>query len=108
MLELLISVLEEMGYVILEKEGEDFSISDYISDSIQFISFIINIEDKIGVELTDDFLRYDIMHSAIGFANMLNEYLTSKDNSSLGKTSTEVTSIEMGEKQSQSNEKSCK
>lgn len=43
MYNMICSVLDDMGYVVLEA-GEDFNISDYIVDSIQFISFIVNIE----------------------------------------------------------------
>ena len=39
----LISMLEEIGYIVFEKDQEDFSISDYIADSMEFIQFILRI-----------------------------------------------------------------
>lgn len=68
--EIICSILDEMGFVILEK-NDDFAISDYISDSIQFISFIIRIEEKIGKNLPDEFLSFEILKSAKGFSNKL-------------------------------------
>ena len=72
------SILDDMGFVILEAE-KDFDISDYIIDSIQFISFIVNIEKKLNISLSDDFLSIEILKSAIGFANKLSEYIFKAD-----------------------------
>lgn len=72
MYEIICSVLDEMGFVVLETEG-DFDIGDYIVDSIQFISFIVKIEGKMGVSLPDDFLSLEILKSASGLANKLSE-----------------------------------
>lgn len=68
---ILIDILEEMGFVVFEKDEDDFCLGDYIIDSIQFIQFIVNIEKVLGVELSDDFLQYDILSSANGLANKL-------------------------------------
>ena len=73
MYDFICSILDEMGFVVFET-GEDFAISDYIVDSIQFISFIVNIEEKLNVSLPDDFLSLDILQSAKGLANKLSEY----------------------------------
>lgn len=72
MYEIICSVLDEMGFVVLETEG-DFDIGDYIVDSIQFISFIVKIEGRMGVSLPDDFLSLEILKSASGLANKLSE-----------------------------------
>lgn len=69
--EILIKILEEMGFIIFEKNDDDFDIGDYITDSIRFIQFIINIEQLIGLELPDDFLQFDVLASANGLANKL-------------------------------------
>ena len=68
---ILIEILEEMGFIVFEKDDDDFDIGDYITDSIQFIQFIINIEQLIGTELPDDFLQFDVLASANGLANKL-------------------------------------
>ncbi len=71
MKDLLAAILEEMGFIIFDIDNEDFAISDYITDSIQFLNFIISIEQLLGIELTDDFLKVDILSSANGLANKL-------------------------------------
>lgn len=73
-------LMEEFGVVIFDSETEDFAITDYITDSISFIQFITLIEDEIGDELPDDFLLYDIVGSAKGFAEKLDAYITMKQN----------------------------
>ncbi len=59
---------EELGLVILGDELDDFPICDYIPDSITFVQFIISIEEKIGINLTDDFLDFELLSSAKGFS----------------------------------------
>lgn len=72
--EVLVEILEEMGFIIFEKNDEDINIGDYITDSIQFISFIINIEQLLGTELTEDFLQFDILSSVNGLSNKLSAF----------------------------------
>ncbi len=76
--QMLIKVLEgSLGIVILEKEQEDFAISDYIYDSIIFIQFILALEGEIKRELSDDFLDFELLNSANGFAEKLDFFLKS-------------------------------
>ena len=74
--QVIMDVLEgELGLIIFIEDNNDFSISDYIIDSIVFIQFIIAIEEKLGRELSDDFLDYESLNSAKGFAEKLNCFL---------------------------------
>ena len=78
---MLIKVLEDsLGIVILEKEQEDFAISDYIYESIIFIQFIVALEDELRMELSDDFLDFELLNSANGFAEKLDFFLKSSEN----------------------------
>lgn len=65
---------EKMGIVLFDDTLEDFAISDYIYESIEFINFIIAVEEEFDIELTDDFLNYEILTSAKGFSEKL-DYL---------------------------------
>lgn len=71
--EILINLLEDMGFFVLDQE-QDFDIRDYISDSIQFMDFIVRIEDKLQIELSDDFLDYDLLLSSVALANKIEIY----------------------------------
>lgn len=70
-------LIEQFGVVIFDNEIEDFAITDYVTDSISFIQFITFIEEEIGNELPDDFLLYDIVRSAKGFAEKLDDFIES-------------------------------
>ena len=71
--EILINILEDMGFFVLDQE-QDFDIRDYISDSIQFMDFIVRIEDKLQIELSEDFLDYDLLLSSVALANKIEIY----------------------------------
>lgn len=79
----IIDILEDMGYLIFEKDEDDFAVSDYVVDSLQFIDFIVRIEEKLEIELTDDFLQYDLLLSAKGFSNKIFDFTYSQNNLSL-------------------------
>ncbi len=71
-----LSVLQEMGYMIFEEAGDDFAISDYIIDSLIFIEFIVMLEEKLNVELSDEFLQYELLDSAYGLASKIDSYIS--------------------------------
>lgn len=74
--ELLLKVLsDDLGFIVLEDEQDDFSISDYVDDSLAFIQLIISIENAIGQELPDDFLDFDVLSSAKGFSEKLASFI---------------------------------
>jgi acyl carrier protein len=75
----LITVLEDMGYLVFEKEDDDFEIGNYIVDSLNFIDFIVRIEEKLEIELSDDFLNYELIMSAKGFSNKIFTYIEEND-----------------------------
>jgi len=76
--QMLIDILEEkLGIIIFDDEKDDFAISDYVPDSMAFIQFIIAIEEKLGKDLSDDFLDFEILSSAKGFTEKLDFFMTS-------------------------------
>lgn len=69
-IERIIEVLRNEG-IEIEYKGVDLDLSDYIFDSIQFISFIIDIENEFGIEIADNYLRYDVITSLHSFAKIV-------------------------------------
>lgn len=70
--QMLLKILKEkFGIIFLDDANNDFAISDYIQDSIGFITFIISVEEELGTELPDDFLNFELLDSANGFAEKL-------------------------------------
>ena len=66
----IVGILRDEG-IEIEYTGEDVDLSDYIIDSIQFISFIVDIENEFGIEIADDYLRYDIISSLHSLAQIV-------------------------------------
>ena len=73
--EKLLEILEEMGFMLFEEGNDDFAISDYIADSLGFITFILEIEKNFEIELSDDFLNYELLVSAKGFADKIDVFM---------------------------------
>jgi len=57
-----------MGYVMIDQMQDDFDITEYIDDSLEFINYIIALEKRLEIELSDDFLLLDYFRSAKGLA----------------------------------------
>jgi len=65
---------EETGIYISDEEKEkDIDLRDYLVDSLEHVTFIIEMEEKLGYELPDEILLYDNLSSINGFINMLIE-----------------------------------
>ena len=73
--ELINNVMNETFGVVFLEEEDDYDIGEYVSDSISFIQFILSLEDKLGCGLPDDFLMFDILSSARGFAAKIDSFL---------------------------------
>ncbi len=57
MRDILLNVFNDLGISIDSSEiNSDFDVSAYFIDSIQFISFIVEVEKVLGIELPDEFL----------------------------------------------------
>lgn len=74
MKDIVINILDEIGIAIDDDEkNSDFDLSEYFIDSIQFITFIVEIEKELGFELSDDFLMLDKYCSFNALCGMLSE-----------------------------------
>ena len=60
---ILINVLEDAGIYVDYEEKDDINISNYIKDSIQFISIIVAMEEKLKIEIPDELLIIDTFSS---------------------------------------------
>lgn len=79
MFEIIVGALEETGICQdikperMVDDDYDVNLQEYITDSMSFISFIIILEEKLGIELPDDLLLYDSIRSMKAFALQLSE-----------------------------------
>lgn len=58
MKDVLLNLLCEIG-IDVDYNEDDFDLSEFIIDSVQFISLIVEIENVLGFELPDEFLLLD-------------------------------------------------
>mgnify|MGYP004570533093 CR=1 FL=1 len=50
-----------------ENIDNDINMQDYLRDSIQFISFVVLLEEKLGITIPDELLMYDSIASFSAF-----------------------------------------
>lgn len=65
---------EKFGIIFLDDAQDDFAVSDYVQDSIGFMTFIVSVEEELGTELPDDFLDFELLSSAKGFSEKLDYF----------------------------------
>lgn len=65
----LLSIFEELGIII--EEEEDFDIQEYIVDSLVYMSLIVNMEQKFGIDIPDEFLLLSKMNSFNAYCESL-------------------------------------
>ena len=66
-----LSILEQNGIYIKQDADVDIDLRDYIADSFQFITFIVELEEQIKIEFPDEFLTIEKLSSLNGFANII-------------------------------------
>lgn len=69
-----IDTLGKIGALIPDIDSvidEDINIQDYIFDSLQFITFIVELENMIGTEIPDELLNYENLVSLNAFCTSL-------------------------------------
>lgn len=68
----ILEILDSNGiYIDVENIENDIDLREYVTDSIQFISFIVEIEKQLEIEFPDEVLLYDKISSLNGFVNII-------------------------------------
>lgn len=74
----LLDIFEQTGIVVDGSVLEqDTDLRDYVEDSVQFISAIVEIESQFDIELPDELLLYDSLASFQAFSMSVWEVLQS-------------------------------
>ena len=66
--------LDDMG-IYTGNLPEDFDLREYLTDSIQFISYILALEDVFHCEIPDHLLVYEKMSSFQAYCRSIEEFL---------------------------------
>ena len=70
-----IEVLNELGIETEDIGENDVDLTEFIVESIMFISFIVELEDKLGIEIPEELLDIISIKSLNTFSTILEELL---------------------------------
>lgn len=70
-----ILVLNELGIETEDIGENDVDLTEFIVESIMFISFIVELEDKLGIEIPEELLDINSIKSLNTFSTILEELL---------------------------------
>ena len=77
-----IECLNNMG-VIVDKETlaeSDVNLTEYDLDSLTFVSFIVDIEEKLRIIIPEEYLSFDVLCSLKGFVSLINQVVIDQHN----------------------------
>ncbi len=73
-----IEVLNELGIETGDIGENDADLTEFITESIMFISFIVELEDKLEIEIPEELLNVNSIKSFNSFSAILEEFLNNK------------------------------
>ncbi len=64
-------LLNGLGYhtTYEELQKDDIDLRDFIADSLEYVSLIVEIENAFEIDLPDEFLDFDVLASLNGIIN---------------------------------------
>ena len=62
---------------LIEKDT-DLDISEFISDSLMFVSFIVELEERLDIEFPDELLSIEALTSLNGFISLVDEMFSTR------------------------------
>ncbi|MCR5020533.1 acyl carrier protein [Ruminococcus sp.] len=63
------------SYLPLKNKNEDLDLREYIIDSIGFMSFIIELEEVLGIYFPDELLDFNVLSSLNGFTAIIEDLI---------------------------------
>ncbi len=71
----IIEVLDEIGCAVPNVEEGDFAIIDYIPDSLSYMLFYMNLEERLDIRIPDELFKVEYLQSYNGFANAISSVI---------------------------------
>ena len=53
--------------------GNDINLTPFVTDSIQFVNFVLDLESQFGIEIPSELLSYDLLRSLHSLAFVIGE-----------------------------------
>ncbi|WP_302626838.1 acyl carrier protein [uncultured Eubacterium sp.] len=75
----IISILDSMCIILIASD-EDIDLTEYIVESIQFINFIVELEQKFGIEIPSNMLMIDNLGTLSGVVNLVESLIDESRN----------------------------
>ena len=72
------NIMEEIGLDVSDIGNDDIDLSEYIVDSLMFINFVVELENKFNVDLPDEYLDVDVLKSFNALSTLIEELLKEK------------------------------
>lgn len=69
----------EQSGIVFDPADEDPVLDEYIENSIQYISSIVAVENALDIEVPDEYLIPQNMHTLSAFSKMLMEIIKNKN-----------------------------
>lgn len=73
--EVVICCLNEIGIIVNPSmiEESDVNIFDYQIDSLTFMSFLVDLEERLNITIPDIYLDFGVLQSLKGFINLITQ-----------------------------------
>ena len=68
--ERILNCLLELG-IVFEQEENNFELTDYIEDSLTFISFVSELENEFDIEIPDEYLLQGVLGTLNDLKNII-------------------------------------
>lgn len=68
--ERILNCLLELG-IVFEQEENNFELTDYIEDSLTFISFASELENEFDIEIPDEYLLQGVLGTLNDLKNII-------------------------------------
>ena len=68
--ERILNSLLELG-IVFEQEENNFELTDYIEDSLTFISFVSELENEFDIEIPDEYLLQGVLGTLNDLKNII-------------------------------------
>lgn len=68
--ERILNCLLELG-IVFEREENNFELTDYIEDSLTFISFVSELENEFDIEIPDEYLLQGVLGTLNDLKNII-------------------------------------
>ena len=57
--------------ILVDSNLSNFKLREYVTDSLSFVSLIVELEEKFDISIPDDYLDYDTLETYLDIEHMI-------------------------------------